>query len=131
MVVETSFPKAGEHSVGAARQYCGTLGTIANCQVAVSLHWRKDQLNYPKSWRLYLPKAWCEDSARRAEAHIPKDVVYPTKTDLALELINQAIAWDVPREPCSQICFTATISPFALRCAANVSIMPSRWNRQR
>lgn len=97
MVDETSFPKAGEHSVGAARQYCGTLGKIANCQVAVSLHWRQAQLSYPMSWRLYLPKEWCEDSARRTEAHIPAEVVYQTKTDLALELVDQAMAWDVPR----------------------------------
>ena len=52
MVDETAFPKAGEHSVGAARQYCGTLGKVANCQVAVSLHWRQDQMSYPMSWRL-------------------------------------------------------------------------------
>jgi len=97
MVDETSFPKAGTHSVGAARQYCGALGKIANCQVAVSLHWRQEQLSYPMSWRLYLPKEWCEDSVRRAEAHIPKEVAYQTKTDLALELIDQAMAWDVPR----------------------------------
>ncbi len=97
MVDEASFPKASEHSVGAARQYCGTQGKIANCQVAVSLHWRQAQLSYPMSWRLYLPKEWCEDSARRTEAHVPAEVVYQTKTDLALELVDQAMAWHVPR----------------------------------
>lgn len=97
MVDETSFPKAGGHSVGAARQYCGTLGKIANCQVAVSLHWRQARMSYPMSWRLYLPKAWCEDGARRTLARIPPDTVYRTKTDLALELVEQAIAWDAPR----------------------------------
>jgi len=97
MVDETSFPKAGEHSVGAARQYCGTLGKIANCQVAVSLHWRQDRMSYPMSWRLYLPKDWCADADRRVEARIPPEVTYRTKTNLALELVKQAIAWDVPR----------------------------------
>lgn len=97
MVNETSFPKAGEHSVGAARQYCGTLGKMATCQVVVSLHWRQDQMSYPLSWRLFLPEAWCKDLVRRAEAHIPHEVVYRTKTDLALGLIDQAIAWDLSR----------------------------------
>ena len=49
------------------------------------------------SWRLYLPKAWCEDAVRRTAARIPAEVGYRTKTDLALELVDQAIAWDVPR----------------------------------
>ena len=59
---ETSFPKAGEHSVGVARQYCGALGKMANCQVAVSLHWSGAQASCPLSWRLYLPEEWLEDS---------------------------------------------------------------------
>jgi SRSO17 transposase len=97
MIDETSFPKAGEHSVGAARQYCGTLGKIANCQVAVSLHWRQERMSYPVSWRLYLPKDWCKNPGRRTAARIPQEVVYQTKTDLALELVEQAMQWDVPR----------------------------------
>ncbi len=52
---ETAFPKAGQHSVGVGRQYCGTLGKVANCQVAVSLHWSSAEASCPILWRLYLP----------------------------------------------------------------------------
>jgi SRSO17 transposase len=44
---ETAFPKAGMHSVGVARQYCGTLGKVANRQVAVSLRWSGGQGSCP------------------------------------------------------------------------------------
>src|ERR1700759_1498812 len=54
IVDETGFPKAGTHSVGVSRQYCGTLGKVANCQVAVSLHLSGPQASCPLSWRLYL-----------------------------------------------------------------------------
>jgi SRSO17 transposase len=94
---ETSFPKAGEHSVGVARQYCGALGKIANCQVAVSLHWRQAAMSCPVSWRLHLPKSWCDDPARRRVAHVPDEIVYKTKTQQALELIGQALDWDLPQ----------------------------------
>ena len=47
IIDETAFPKAGEHSVGVARQYCGTLGKVANCQVAVSLHWNSAEASCP------------------------------------------------------------------------------------
>jgi len=96
---ETSFPKAGEHSVGVARQYCGALGKIANCQVAVSLHWSGAQASCPLSWRLYLPKEWLQDSARAAEVKLPAGLKYQSKTDLALELIDQALEWKLPRLP--------------------------------
>ena len=66
MIDETSFPKAGDSSVGVARQYCGALGKVANCQVAVSLHWSTAQMSCPLSWRLYLPRLWLEDPQRRA-----------------------------------------------------------------
>jgi SRSO17 transposase len=96
VIDETSFPKAGEHSVGVARQYCGALGKIANCQVAVSLHWSQSEVSYPISWRLFLPAAWIQDAARRQEARIPAEVVHCTKQALALELIAQAQGWSLP-----------------------------------
>jgi SRSO17 transposase len=99
MIDETSFPKAGEASVGVARQYCGALGKIANCQVAVSLHWSTCEASCPLAWRLYLPEAWLATPARRAEGKIPNDISYRSKNQLALELVDQVLAWDVPRLP--------------------------------
>jgi SRSO17 transposase len=99
MIDETSFPKAGDASVGVARQYCGALGKIANCQVAVSLHWSTCEASCPLAWRLYLPQSWLETPARRAEGKIPDDLVYRSKNQLALELVDQVLTWDVPRLP--------------------------------
>ena len=96
---ETSFPKAGQHSVGVARQYCGTLGKIANCQVAVSLHWSSAAASCPLVWRLYLPKPWLEDAARAAEVKLPPGTAYRSKTELALEAVDHALAWGLPPLP--------------------------------
>jgi SRSO17 transposase len=99
IVDETSFPKAGQHSVGVARQYCGALGKVANCQVAVSLHWSSAEASCPLVWRLYLPKEWLEDAERGEEVKLPPGTVYRSKTELALEAIDQALAWEVPPLP--------------------------------
>lgn len=99
VIDETAFPKSGQHSVGVGRQYCGTLGKIANCQVAVSLHWSSAEASCPLAWRLYLPQAWLEDAARATEVRLPEGMVYRTKTDLALELVDQMLAWEVPCWP--------------------------------
>ncbi len=96
---ETAFPKAGEHSVGVARQYCGTLGKVANCQLAVSLHWSSAEASCPILWRLYLPRVWLEDAPRAAEVKVPPGTIYRSQTDLALEVIDQALAWELPRLP--------------------------------
>ena len=55
IVDETGFPKFGRHSVGVARQYCGALGKVANCQVGVSVNAATDEASYPLDWRLFLP----------------------------------------------------------------------------
>ena len=99
MIDETSFPKAGDASVGVARQYCGALGKIANCQVAVSLHWSTCEASCPLAWRLYLPQSWLATPARRAQGKIPDDIVYRSKNQLALELVDQVLKWDVPHLP--------------------------------
>src|SRR3982750_929478 len=96
IIDDTSFPKKGEHSVGVQRQYCGALGNLANCQVAVSLHQAGPTGSQPLAWRLYLPESWTEDRKRRQPVGIPQDVVFHKKWGLALQLIDQARAWGVP-----------------------------------
>jgi SRSO17 transposase len=74
VIDDTGFPKQGHHSVGVARQYSGTLGKTANCQVAVSLHQAGAEESTILGWRLYLPESWTKDAQRRAEAGIPAGV---------------------------------------------------------
>jgi SRSO17 transposase len=90
-VDDTSFPKQGKHSVGVQRQYCGALGKIANCQVAVSTVLLDDHLAWPLSFELYLPVAWCTDAARRTKARLPATVRFREKWRLALSHIRQVL----------------------------------------
>jgi len=90
-VDDTSFPKQGHHSVGVQRQYCGALGKIANCQVAVSTVLLDDHLAWPLSFELYLPQAWCTDAARRTKARIPAALQFREKWRIALAHIRQVL----------------------------------------
>src|SRR5206468_7851437 len=85
---ETSFPKSGPHSVGAARQYCGAVGKVANCQVAVTAALWTGQRAWPVGALLYLPETWISDRVRRAKAGIPAAVVFQEKWRLALTLLR-------------------------------------------
>src|SRR5258705_8810527 len=85
IVDDTGFPKKGSHSVGVARQYCGQLGKQDNCQVAVSLSVATHQGSLPVAYRLYLPKEWADDAARRDIAGGPDDVGFQTKPEIAVQ----------------------------------------------
>jgi len=85
IVDDTGFPKFGEHSVGVARQYSGTLGKIGNCQIGVSINAATDQASCPLDWRIFLPEAWDDDAERRAKAHLPEAIGHVPKWQLALD----------------------------------------------
>lgn len=97
IVDDTGFLKQGTHSVGVQRQYTGSAGKTANCQVAVSLSVATRDAHLPIDFELYLPESWTNDAARRAEARIPDDIVFETKLDLALKMIRRAVAANLPR----------------------------------
>jgi SRSO17 transposase len=71
IVDDTGFLKQGKHSVGVKRQYTGTAGKIANCQLGVSLTVSNGQDHVPINFELYLPEEWADDPARRREARTP------------------------------------------------------------
>lgn len=97
IVDDTGFPKKGEHSVGVARQYCGQLGKQDNCQVAVSVSLATEVASVPVAYRLYLPKQWAEDRARRRKAGVPAEVRFATKGEIALAQLEQLLAAGAPR----------------------------------
>ena len=99
IVDDTGFPKKGEHSVGVARQYSGTLGKTANCQMAVSLHAASATGSSPLGFRLYLPQEWTDDPERLQKAGVPEGVSFQEKWRLALDLIDQALGWSLTPPP--------------------------------
>src|SRR6204780_2104971 len=100
VVDDTGFPKDGDASPCVARQYSGTLGKVANCQVAVSVHLVNEHASCAADWRLFCPESW-DDKAlddpvqaararrRREQARIPDDIRHREKWRLALEMIDE------------------------------------------
>ena len=95
-VDECCIPKQGNDSAGVKRQYCGRLGKVANCQVGVFLGYVKDSYRTLLDERLYLPKDWIDDKRRRKKCGIPEDVCFKKKTELAWEMIKEAIEKKIP-----------------------------------
>jgi SRSO17 transposase len=97
IIDDTGLPKKGRHSVGVARQYCGQIGKEDNCQVAVSLSIANAHASLPVAYRLYLPQEWARDGVRRRKAHVPEEIVFKTKPEIALEQLRWACAAGLPR----------------------------------
>ncbi len=85
---ETGFPKKGTKSVGVARQYCGTLGKVGNCQLGVFLAYVSERGHALVDTRLYLPHEWTDDPTRCQAAGVPADVTYQSKAELALAMLD-------------------------------------------
>lgn len=86
----SAFPKSGRHSVGVARQWCGRLGKVENCQVAVFMGYASSREHVLVDSRLYLPKEWTEDKARCEKAGVPKERRrHRTRHQLCLEMLAE------------------------------------------
>lgn len=98
IIDDTGFLKQGTHSVGVQRQYTGSAGKIANCQIGVSLCVASRTEHVPIDFALYLPTSWLDSPTRRAEAKIPAATTFKTKPELALDLVVQALEDELPGE---------------------------------
>jgi len=85
----SGFPKSGKESVGVARQWCGRLGKVDNCQVAICMGYVSSKEHALVDTRLFLPKEWTKDKARREKAGVPKEVRYRTRHQLCLEMLAE------------------------------------------
>src|SRR5438445_727994 len=99
VIDDTGFPKDGRHSPGVQRQYSGTLGKGANCQIGVSLHAVRLDGTPPLGSALSLPEEWAHDPERRRRAKVPDAVGFMTKPELACALVERAAGWDIATLP--------------------------------
>jgi SRSO17 transposase len=111
VIDDTGFPKDGTASPCVARQYSGTLGKTANCQIAVSVQVVSDAASVAGNWRLFCPASWDDTTIsdpqrvavvreRRARAGIPDQVRHREKWRLALDMLDQMLdEWRLPRRP--------------------------------
>ncbi len=93
VVDDTGFPKFGRFSAGVARQYCGALGKVGNCQIGVSVSAASDEASCPLNWRLFLPEEWDGDAERRKQAHIPDHARHEPKWQLVLGMLDELREW--------------------------------------
>jgi hypothetical protein len=85
----SAFPKSGKQSVGVARQWCGRLGKVDNCQVGVYPSYVSGKGHAVVDGDLYLPKEWTKDKARMKKAGIRKQKQkYRTRHAMCLELLD-------------------------------------------
>ena len=90
MFDETGFVKKGQDSVGVARQYCGTLGKVENCQVGVFAGYASRHGYALVDQRLFLPEAWFTDTyaARRRKCNVPPELTFQSKPQLAATMLQ-------------------------------------------
>ena len=96
VIDQLGFPKKGEHSAGVARQYCGVLGQVANCQVGVFLAYAGARGHTLLDRELYLPEAWTDDGARLQTVGLAPDTPSATKPQLAQRMLARVLEAGLP-----------------------------------
>jgi SRSO17 transposase len=86
----STFPKSGADSCGVGRQWCGRLGKQENCQRGIFLAYAAPGGYAPLDRKLYLPRDWADDPARREKGHVPEEVEFREGWRIAAELIERA-----------------------------------------
>jgi SRSO17 transposase len=125
---DVGFPKDGVDSPGVARQYSGALGKVGSCQIGVSVQMVTDHASCAANWRLFLPEKWDDTAAgegetaarikaKRARCQIPDEVRHRTKTQLALDQLEQMTGpggWELPKLPVTADCAYGDATEFRI-----------------
>ncbi len=84
------FPKQGSHSVGVARQWCGALGKVANCQASVVACYASHYGYTLVDRRLYMPEKWFTPAYqdKREKCGVPSNLTFQTQPELAWDMIR-------------------------------------------
>jgi SRSO17 transposase len=100
LIDESGVVKQGQDSVGVAAQYCGSVGKVANCQVGVHLGYVSRQGYSLVDSRLFVPEEWFDEAhaERRQACGVPEDLVFQTKPEIGLELLQAAVKRNEPAE---------------------------------
>jgi SRSO17 transposase len=96
VIDETGFLKQGLRSCGVGRQYTGSAGKIANCQIGVFAAYASDKGCAFIDRQLYLPQDWTNKPERRSAAQVPDSIRFVTKPHIAMQMIERALAAGVP-----------------------------------
>ena len=123
VVDDTAFPKKGRHSVGVARQYCGALGKVANCQVGVSLTYVGQEVSWPYAMDLFIPQSWDnladpEGAVRRHQTRMPPGAHHRPKWCMALDQIDLARQAGVPHRGVAADAWYGNVPEFRRRLSA-------------
>jgi SRSO17 transposase len=126
VIDDTGFVKDGPASACVARQYSGTVGKTANCQVGVSVHLVSDTASAAANWRLFCPASWDDELAddpataeqirvRRAKAGLPEQVRHREKWRLGLDMIDELTSkWGLAKLPVVADAGYGDATPFRL-----------------
>lgn len=122
LVDDTAFPKKGRHSVGVARQYCGALGKVANCQIGVSLTYVGQGVAWPYAMDLFIPPSWDDPedpqcALGRQKTRMPPEARYREKWQMALAQIDLARQAGVPHRAVAADAWYGNVTEFRRRLA--------------
>lgn len=92
IIDESAHPKKGTHTAGVQQQWCGRTGKLDNCVVGVHTGYVAGDFQALLDSALFLPRDWADDSARRREAHVPPELTFRTKLQIAQEQVRRALA---------------------------------------
>ncbi|MFH1156386.1 MAG: IS701 family transposase [Pseudomonadota bacterium] len=90
---ESGFVKKGQDSIGVARQYCGTIGKVDNCQVGVLAAYVSENGYALIDKKLFIPEQWFTDEfeLRRLKCKLPSEISFRTKPQLAADIFNDIV----------------------------------------